>query len=255
MEFRLLGPVQISAAGQRLNIGDRKQRLVCAILLLAANRPVSIDRLSGLLWPDGPPPSGRRTVQAHLSRLRVALAAVPADDAGVTLDRFGTSYQLTCERQQVDAFMFRELLARARDAGDEERAALLDAALALWRGPALADVGTEEVRERLCHGLQESRLAATEERAEVYLRLGWHVLLLDDLTELSMRYPHRPRITGALMRALYRSGGVADALVAYERARRRLRDEWGLEPPADLRQLHLAILRGDDPVALDGVLR
>jgi DNA-binding SARP family transcriptional activator len=245
VEFRLLGPVQIWMAGQQLEIGDRKQRLVCAILLLAADQLVPIDRLVALLWPDAPPPSARRTVQAHLSRLRVALARAGGDAEGIALARHGDFYQMTCDPRLVDVHEFRTLLGRARERDDEDRATLLDHALALWRGPALADVGTEEIRERLCHGLQESRLAAVEERAEVYLRLGRHLSLLDELTELAMRYPHRSRITAALMCALYRSGGIADALATYQRARQRLNDELGLEPPAELQRLHMAILRGD----------
>jgi DNA-binding SARP family transcriptional activator len=250
VEFRLLGPVQIRMAGQQVKVGDRKQRLVCAVLLLAADQLVPIDRLVDLLWPDAPPPSARRTVQAHLSRLRVALAGAGGDAQGVTLERHGDFYQMACDPLLVDAHEFRALLGRARDSDDEDRAMLLDRALALWRGPALADVGTEEVRERLCHGLQESRLAAVEERAEVYLRLGRHLSLVDELTELAARYPHRSRITAALMCALYRSGGTADALATYQRARQRLNDELGLEPPVELRRLHMAILRGDPVGAL-----
>jgi DNA-binding SARP family transcriptional activator len=254
MEFRLLGPVEITMAGQQVKVGDRKQRLVCAVLLLASNQLVLIDRLMGLLWPDTPPPSARRTVQAHLSRLRVALANAGGDAEGVALERHGDFYQMTCDPRCVDVHEFRALLDRAKASDGEHRATLLDRALALWRGPALADAGTDEVRERLCHGLQESRLAAVEERAEIYLRLGRHLSLLDELTDLARHYPHRPRITAALMCALYRSGGTAGALATYHRARQRLNDELGLEPSPELQRLHLAILRGD-PVTPDGALR
>lgn len=245
-EFRVLGPVQIWSGGRQVGIGDRKQRLVLAILLLEANQLVPTDRLVDLLWPDAPPPSARRTVQAHLSRLRAVLARGERPHDGVSLVRHGSGYQLGCDRGQVDAHEFRRLAGLAQHtADDRERAALLDRALGLWRGPALADVGTEELRERLCRGLHTLWLAAVEERAEVYLRLGRHLQLLDELTGLAARYPHRPRITAALMQALYRVGGTAEALAAYRQARERFNDELGLEPPPELRRLHVAILRGD----------
>lgn len=246
MEFRVLGPVQAWVSGEKVDLGDRKQRLVCAILLLEANQLVPIDRLVDLLWSDAPPPSARRTVQAHLSRLRAVLAGAAGGGAEVTLVRHGAGYQLGCDRLRVDAHEFRALLALARHCDDDrERADLLDRALGLWSGPALADVGTEEIRERLCRGLQAVRMNAVEERAEVHLRLGRHLALLEELTDLAARYPHRQRITAALMRALYRCGDTADALAAYRTARQRLDDELGLEPAAELRQLYVAILRGD----------
>lgn len=254
-EFRVLGPVQTWTDGRQMPIGDRKQRLVLAILLLEANQLVPIDRLVDLLWPDAPPPSARRTVQAHVSRLRAVLALAAGGGEDVSLVRHGFGYQLSCDRDRVDAHDFRRLFGLAQHtADDEERAELLDRALDLWRGPALADVGTEELRERLCRGLQTLRLAALEERAEVYLRLGRHLSLLDELTDLAARYPHRQRITAALMQALYRVGGTAEALDAYRHARERLNDELGLEPPLELRKLHVAILRGDPelPVARPG---
>jgi DNA-binding SARP family transcriptional activator len=245
-EFRVLGPVQILADGRQLDIGDRKQRLVLGILLLEANQLVPTERLVDLLWPDAPPPSARRTLQAHLSRLRVVLARHDSADDGVSLVRHGEGYRLGCDRGQVDAHEFRRLSGLAQHTADErERAALLDRALGLWRGPALADVGTEELRERLCRGLHTLWLAAVEERAEVYLRLGRHLHLLDELTDLAARYPHRQRITAALMQALYRVGGTAEALAAYRQARERFQDELGLEPAPELQRLHLAILRGD----------
>jgi DNA-binding SARP family transcriptional activator len=246
VEFRLLGPVQVSVAGHRVHLGDRKQRLVLAILLLEAGQLVPVDRLVDLLWSDAPPPSARRTVQAHVSRLRAALARAGAADQGIMLARHGGCYQLLCDPGQVDAYEFRALLGQARRTGEDgERAGLLDRALNLWRGPALADAGTEESRERLSGGLQAIRLAAIEERAEVNLRLGRHLLVLDQLSDLTARYPHRQRITAALMQAHYRDGGIADALAVYRRARQRFTEELGLEPPPELQQLHAAILRGD----------
>lgn len=243
VEFRVLGPVQVRTAGRPMALGDRKQRLVLAILLLEVNQLVPVERLVDLLWPEVPPPSARRTLQAHLSRLRAGLARVP----GISLVRYGAGYQLDCDRRRVDAHEFRRLFDLAQHTGDDqERADLLDRALGLWHGPALADVLTDELRLGLCHGLQSLRLAAVEERAETYLRLGRHLSLLNELTDLAARYPYRQRITAALMTTLYRTGNTAEALDAYRRTRVRLNDELGLAPPQDLERLHLAILRGED---------
>ncbi|MEE4545575.1 BTAD domain-containing putative transcriptional regulator [Streptomyces sp. V4-01] len=243
-DFRLLGPVQAWTGGRPLPLGDRKQRLVLAILLLEVNQLLPVERLVDLVWPDVPPPSARRTLQAHVSRLRATLARACPQDA--TLVRHGAGYRLSCDPRLIDAHEFRRLFDLAQRTGDpRERAALLDRALALWQGPALADVTTEELRMRLCHGLHSLRLAALEERAEAYLRLGRHLSLLDELTGLAARHPYRQRITAALMVTLHRSGSTAEALDAYQRTRQRLNDELGISPPPELQRLHLAILRGD----------
>ena len=245
MEFCLLGPIQVWSAGRRIDLGARSQRLVLAILLLEVGRLVPTDRLVELVWPQTPPPSARRTLQAHVSRLRTTLAANDGARPSVALTRHGDCYQLLCDPEQVDANVFRGLVALARQAGsDQERAELLDRALWLWRGPVLADVGSEESRQRLGGGLQALHLATLEERAEVHLRLGRHVTVVDELSDLTVRYPHRQRITAALMHAHYSAGDAANALAVYRRARRWLSDELGLEPPSELQQLHAAILRG-----------
>jgi DNA-binding SARP family transcriptional activator len=254
MEFQLLGPVQARADGRLIELGERKQRLVMAVLLLEPNQLVPLGRLVDLLWRESPPSSARRIVQAHVSRLRTALSRV---DREVTVVRRGPGYVLTCDPQQVDAHRFRLLLDRAwhsEDARDKVR--LLRQALSLWRGPALADAASEEVREELCRGLDEARLAAIEERIDAELRLGRDGQLIDELTELAARHPYRQRFAGQLMLALYRAGRAAEALSVYAQIRQRLDVELGLEPSAELQQLQIAILRADpaldrstDPVA------
>jgi DNA-binding SARP family transcriptional activator len=245
MEFRLLGPIEVWVAGQRVRLGDRKQRLILAILLLEASRLVPIERLVDLVWADLPPPSARRTVQAHLSRLRTLLTRAEGGRYGVVLDRRGDCYQLICDRERIDVHELRRLLELARQTGDDHtRAGLLDQALNLWRGPALADAGPQESRDRLGSGLQALWLAAVEERAEVRLRLGHHQLIIDELSNLAAIYPHRQRITAALMHAYYADGDTATALAAYRDARRRFTEELGLEPSSNLQRLHAAILHG-----------
>jgi DNA-binding SARP family transcriptional activator len=246
MEFKVLGPVQASAEGSSVDLGDRKQRLVLAVLLLEANQLVPVGRLIRILWRDRPPVTARRIVQTHISRLRSTLTGLRHTVPGPALTRSGEGYQLTCDPDRVDAHRFRTAVEKARlSSEDRERVRILREALGLWRGPALADVVADETREELCGGLEEARLAAVEERFDAELRLGHQDWLIDDLTELWARYPHRQRLVGQLMLALYRAGRTADALRLYASHRGRLTDELGLEPSAELQRLHVRILRAE----------
>jgi len=228
-----------------MDLGDRKQRLVLAVLLLECNQLVPIDRLVDLLWRDRPPPSARRTVQSHLSRLRTVLSGV-GGGAEIALVRSGSGYVLACDPEYIDAHLFRQLLERSRRGrDDEDRVRLLQQALRLWRGPALADVATGEIRDELCRGLDEARLAATEERLDAELELGRGRQLVDELTGLAARHPYRQPFVSQLMLALHHAGRASEALGVYTRARQRLRSDLGLEPAAELSRLQLAILRGD----------
>jgi len=247
MEFRVLGPVQAVADGRLVPLKERKQRLVLALLLLDVNQLVPIDRLVDLLWMPDPPSSARRIVQAHLSRLRTTLEPLGRE---AHLARHGTCYMMVCDPRSIDVHLFRALRDEARRAGDDHaRAAILQRALALWRGPALADAATERLRRELCCGLNEARLATFEDRLDVELRLGNHTAVLDELTDLHAKHPARTRTAAQLMVALHRSGRSADALRVYLRTREWLRTELGVDPTAVLDQLYTAILR-DDP-ALD----
>jgi DNA-binding SARP family transcriptional activator len=135
MEFGLLGPVRALSGGAPIDLGPRKQRLVLAVLLLGAERFVATASLVRACWLDDPPPSAHRVVHAHVSRVRGALAGAGAAEHGVSLTRHGAGYVLVCEPMRVDVHRFRSLVDRARTAGgDEERVALLDEALGLWRG-------------------------------------------------------------------------------------------------------------------------
>jgi DNA-binding SARP family transcriptional activator len=237
MEFRLLGPVTAVEAGREVPLGPPQQRFVLAALALEINRLVPVERLVGLLWQD-PPRTAAHAVQVCVSRLRSVLG-----DVELAGGRSG--YRLLADPLCVDAHRFRDLVDRARTAPDDAtRVARYDTALALWSGPALADVGTPEVRERLCHGLTEARLTALEERTDARLRLGHHAELLAELAGLVAAEPVRERLVGQLMLALYRSGRTGAALDVYQRARRRLADEFGLDPGTDLRRLEVDILRG-----------
>ncbi|MFY1632990.1 AfsR/SARP family transcriptional regulator [Solwaraspora sp. WMMB335] len=251
MEFQVLGPVQVRVGGEPIDLGDRKQRLVLAVLLLEPNRLILLARLVDLLWPAGPPSSARRIVQAHLSRLRTTLSRHAPRPAAPTVTRRGPGYMLTCDPDSIDVYRFRLLVNKARDSDDgRNKVDLLRQALELWRGPALADVASEEIREELCRGLDEARLAAIEERFGAELRLGRHGQLIDELTELVARYPFRQQFAAFLMLALYRAGRAAEALTVYARTRQRLDAELGLEPSADLQRMQVSILRADPSLAL-----
>jgi DNA-binding SARP family transcriptional activator/tetratricopeptide (TPR) repeat protein len=247
IEFGVLGPVEGRLGDRPLDLGPRKQRLVLAALLLAANRPVTIARLVDLTWPDAPPPTARTAIHGRISRLRAVLAATP--DA--TLESAGSGYTLRVDPAVVDAHRFTGLLAKARAAATDELAAsLYDEALALWRGPALDGTTTEDVRRELCGNLEEARLQAMDEVADVRLRLGLHRDLVVGLTSHLAEHPTRERTAGQLALALYRSGRVSDALEVCRRTRLRLHDDLGIDPGPELDALEVAMLRKDETLAL-----
>jgi DNA-binding SARP family transcriptional activator/CheY-like chemotaxis protein len=244
VEFRILGPVEAYAAGDRVELGTRKDRFVLAVLALNANRPVSVDRLVELLWPVEPPRTAEHAVAVSVSHLRSALATAASE---VRIVRQGRAYVLRTDAMSVDAHRFRALVDDARAANDDARAVeLLDEALLLWRGEALACCAPDGVDTALCRGLTDARLTAVEDRADARLRLGQHRALLDGLSDLVARHPLRERLAGQLMLALHRDGRTAEALAVYQALRDRLAAELGLDPGERLRTLHGAVLR-DDP--------
>ena len=243
MEFRILGSLEVVEAGTPLPLGGHRQRAVLARLLLDANRVVPTDSLIDALWGDDPPATSVKTLQKYLSELRKVLGSrLRTDPAGyvVTADDLDAS---RLERLVADA-------RRARSAGDlEGAAAQLAAARALWRGPVLADFDESFVAAERAR-LDELRVAAAEQQLELDLALGRHREATGELSELVGAYPLRERLWSLLMLALYRSGRQADALRAYERVRRLLREELGLDPSPELRQLHGQILRNDPSLVL-----
>ena len=250
MRFQLLGPVQGWVGDRPVSLGVRKQRFVFTLLALEINTLVPVPRLVDLIWPDTPPASARGMIHTYISGLRTILASHRADWHRVELVSESAGYELRCDPMLVDAHRFRALVARAGTEGDQERrVVLLEEALGLWRGPALTGVAPEPLRVRLCRHLDEARLAAAEERAEALLRLGRLSGLIDELMILAGDHPHRQRLTGQLMVAFHRSGRTAEALRVYDRARRELVDELGLDPGDELKRLHQAILRGEAGLA------
>lgn len=247
MEFRLLGPVVAEVGGRSIPLGRRRERALLAALLLDAGRVVPVARLIELIWDDEPPPEARKTLRVHVSRLRRCLE--PAGDA-VRLASSAGGYVLSVDRDLVDVHRFDALVATARDLADPaERGRVLREALAIWRGPALADLASARLARNVGVRLEESRLAALEQRITADLADGRHEELLGELAELTEAHPARERLVAARMLALYRAGRRRDALAVYDTTARALAAELGLDPGPELRELHTSILRDDPELA------
>ena len=242
MEFRILGPLEVHVGERVLPLSGVRQRTVLAILLLRAGEVVSSDRLIDGLWGERPPPSGIDALQVCVWRLRKMLPEG-------TVVTEGRGYRLAVAGEQIDAGRFERLAGEGRAAlakGDPERSArLLREALDLWSGPALADFAYEPFAQGEIARLEELRVLTVEERLEADLACGRAAELVGELEALVGAHPLRERLRGQLMRALYRSGRQAEALGAYQDARRALVDELGIEPSPALRDLERAILAQD----------
>jgi YVTN family beta-propeller protein len=246
IDYRLLGPLEVSANGGAIEIGGLKQRALLAILLLRANQPVSRDVLVHQLWGDNPPAGAQHSLEVYISRLRKTLE--PAAGGRVVLTRPG-AYLLRALAGQIDINRFERLAGegrRALEANAPGRAAAgLRGALALWRGAPLADFSIEPFAQVEIARLDELRCGATEDRIEADLALGRHAAVVGELEALIAVYPLRERLYQQLMIALYRCGRQAEALAVYRSARRALVEELGIEPGPGLQRVERAILEQD----------
>jgi DNA-binding SARP family transcriptional activator len=248
--FSLLGPFQVRLEDRAIPIKATKQRALLAALVLHANRPVTVEELTDLLWDDRSPPGARGTVQAYVMRLRSVLGSTGRR----VLRTVAGGYQLCVPAEAVDLARFERLTGQAeRSAAAGQLATAsheLGQALALWRGPPLADIDSEALRRTEVPRLEEQRMLATERRIELDLALGRHRQVIAEMRELVSRYPLRERYWYLLMQALHRSGWRADALASYRSARDVITRELGVEPGEALRELHQVILHGghDDEV-------
>src|SRR5690242_15319091 len=243
MRFGLLGPLAMWTEDCRLvTVPEAKVRALLADLLIHLGRPVPADRLIDDLWGDDLPVHPAGALQLKVSRLRQALEN--AEPGGGELVAFQSpGYLLRAGRDALDEHQFTALLERAGTAGNRrDQAGLLADALALWRGPPLADFADALFAQAAIARLEEQQLAAVEELAEARLALGEHRLLAGELGELVARHPLRERLRAAHMLALYRSGRQAEAVTSYGELRRRLADDLGLDPGPELAALHQAIL-------------
>ena len=252
LRFGILGPLRATRDGRELDLGSAKQRAVLAVLLLHAGRPVGTAEVVDAVWGDQPPAHGPNVVQKYVAGLRKVLDPDRSPRSpGAVVSRTGAGYLLRVEPGGLDAADFEDLVRRARQARaagrPAEAADHLAAALALWRGPVLAGVegrAAAAARARL----DEARAGAEEDRAEAELAAGRAAATVPELRRLVAQWPDRERLRGLLMLALHRSGRQAEALAEYSAARRHLAEEHGVEPGADLRAVHAALL-ADVPVA------
>jgi DNA-binding SARP family transcriptional activator len=243
LEFRILGPLEVSDETGHVALGGPKQRALLAILVLEAGRVVPTERLIDLLWGDEAPKSATASLQNAVGRLRRALGSD-------ILETRSPGYVLSVEPDQIDARRVERALADTRRLPAEERCDRLRATLALWRGPALAEFAFDDFAQAEIRRLDELRLVVHEERVEADLELGRHGDVIGELEGLVSDHPLRETFRRQLMLALYRAGRQVEALDVYQDARARFIDELGIEPGPELKRLQAEILRHESGLAL-----
>ncbi|WP_017592109.1 AfsR/SARP family transcriptional regulator [Nocardiopsis potens] len=250
MRFGILGPLEVrDGDGALVPVPGTRVRTLLAVLLLDRGRTVSADRLVEDVWGDSPPADPAGVLQARISDLRRALER-GAPGGRALIRRSPPGYLADIAPDRLDADRFTALTRQAREEeGPGRRAALLTDALALWRGPALADFADEPFAPAAAARLEERRIIALEEQAEARLELGDHADLAADLADPVRLHPFRERLRAAHIRALYRSGRQTEALASYEDLRTRLADDLGLDPGPDLAALHQAVLEQSPSLA------
>ena len=248
IEFRLLGPLEVCRGGRQLAVRGAKPRALLAMLLLHRGLPVSTDRLIDGLWGERPPARAANALQAHVSALRRALDPDRTSERDSVLVTRAPGYQLTIERDALDAARAERLAREGLEALRRDpatAAGLLRDALALWRGPALAEFAFEPFAAAEAARLEELRLAALQDRIDADLALGAHAQVVPELDALLAEHPLSERLAGQLMIALYRCGRQADASRVFQATRAALVDELGMEPQPALRQLLQQVLDHD----------
>ena len=245
--LQVLGPLALEVNGRTVALGGDKQRIVLALLAAAEGRAVPIASLLDALWEEAVGDKALATLQVHVSNLRRALAT--AGEPGPRVELLHDGYRLDLGGGELDVVLFRTRCAEAsaaRARGDAETASrLYGEALALWRGPAFADLTAVRAVAEIAVGLDEDRLVAVGRRIEADLARGLHAELVSELTRLVHQHPLRERFWEQHIVALYRSGRQGDALAAYATVRRLLQDELGVDPGEPLRRLEAAILAHD----------
>ena len=219
MQFRILGPLEVVDGEQPIVLRKGKECALLTYLVLHANEVIPSERLIDELWDERPPPTAPKILQNAVSHLRKALGD------GRLLTK-GHGYELRAAPEEVDLHQFRGLAEEGRAIGDPAK---LREALALWRGPALVDVRDETFAQHASLHLEEERLGVLEDRIASDLAEGRGAELVSELERLVREHPLRERLHGQLMLALYRAGRQGDALEAYQRARRTLMDQLGLD--------------------------
>lgn len=237
MEFHVLGPVRLSVAGRTTTVGEPRQQAVLAALLLEPGHTVDVDTLVDRVWGEHPPRQARRSLQAHITRVRRAIE--DAEPGGARLTREAGGYRLDIRPDQVDLFRFRDAV------GNDDRTALR-ASLDLWRGEPLAGLRGDWA-ERVRRTLRQEHAAAVVAWADAEIRDGDAAVTITRLTELTEEHPLDEAVAATLIRALYAMGRTAAALTRHDRIRRALRDELGTDPGPALSSVHESVLRHDLP--------
>ncbi|MFB9682989.1 AfsR/SARP family transcriptional regulator [Amycolatopsis plumensis] len=240
--FAVLGPLAVeSPPGRWAVLRGERQRTLLAVLLLNAGRHVPVDVLVEALWPDGPPKSSASNLHTYLSRLRDRID-------GLQVEHGPAGYRLHVEPEELDLLVFRSAVAEGRRAADPVAAAgHYRRALALWRGPVLAGLHVPRLDADVAR-LESERLAVFEDCVDAELTAGRHGELTGELQAMITEHPLRERLAAQLMTALHRAGQQGSALEVYRRLRTTLIEELGVEPGAEARRVHAAVLRGEDPV-------
>jgi DNA-binding SARP family transcriptional activator len=246
LEFRILGSLEVFDETGHVALGGPKQRGLLAILVLEAGRVVATDRLIDLLWGEEAPKTATASLQNAVGRLRRALGAD-------VLATRSPGYMLSAEPDQIDARCFERAFVDARRLPAEERRDRLQAALGLWRGPALAEFAFDDFAQAEIRRLEELRLAVVGERIDADLELGRHGDVIGELEALVREHPLRETFRRQLMLALYRAGRQAEALQVYQDARARFIDELGIEPGPELKRLQSEILRQEAGLGVSDV--
>lgn len=246
--FRILGRLEVSDVGTDtpIAVAGGHARQLLGVLLLHEERFVGIDALAEVLWDDNPPPSHRKLIQARISQLRGLLGS------SVELAGSRDGYRLTIRAGTLDLREHRALVAEAAGAAPTEAEALLDRALSLWHRPALAELTGTARGARIVADLTEDHLATVEAHADAALSSGRCPTLAARLAPVLDEHPLRERIRAQSMRALHRAGRQADALAVFDRGRRLLAEELGVDPGQELRAAYAEILASDGPVLRPG---
>lgn len=247
MRVRVLGPVETELDGRLIRLAGQRQRALLAALALDHGRVVPVDRLVDALWDTNPPTRARAKIHAHVSALRQAFGQQARQSCG-PLVTAAPGYILSRQDVELDLTEFESLTITARRAGGsgqpDTASQSFGSALALWRGPAFADVSSPLIRAAAA-ALEERRLLTVESKAEADLTLGRPDTVVAELSAGLVTHPCRERLRGLLMLAFYRLGCRADALKLYRDGHRLMVAELGLEPGPELRQLHQRILAAD----------